>query len=54
MDLDRLITKFQTLEQNRDTLVVTLNRHNAERTQLLDEQFAALSEMIAAKPNPSR
>ena len=49
VDLDRLITKFEALARNQRRLVTTLDRHNAERSQLLDEQFAALSSLIAAK-----
>jgi len=48
VDLDRLMTKFKTLERDRDTLVTTLNERNAEKSRLLDEQFAALSRLSAA------
>jgi polysaccharide pyruvyl transferase WcaK-like protein len=47
VNLDRLIAKFESLERNRDALVAILNEHNAEKTRLLDEQFAALTRMIA-------
>jgi polysaccharide pyruvyl transferase WcaK-like protein len=54
VDLDRLITKFEAVERNRAALVATLDRHNAERSQLLEGQFAALSRLIAAKPSWAR
>jgi polysaccharide pyruvyl transferase WcaK-like protein len=48
VNLDRLIGKFETLERNRDALVTTLDERNAEKARLLDEQFGALSRVIAA------
>jgi polysaccharide pyruvyl transferase WcaK-like protein len=50
VDLDRLIAKFETLERDRDALVTVLDERNAEKSRLLEEQFAALSRMIAAPP----
>jgi len=48
VDLDRLIAKFEILERDRDILATTLDEHNAEKTRLLDEQFSALSQVLAA------
>lgn len=47
VQLDRLIEKFETLERDRDTLVALLHERNAQKTRLLDEQFAALSQLIS-------
>jgi polysaccharide pyruvyl transferase WcaK-like protein len=51
VDLDRMIVKFETLERERDALISTLNERNAEKARLLDEQFVALSRVIAAPSN---
>jgi polysaccharide pyruvyl transferase WcaK-like protein len=48
VNLDRLIAKFEILERDRDTLIATLDECNAEKTRLLDEQFAALSRVMGA------
>jgi hypothetical protein len=48
VNLDHLIGKFETLERDRDALVAILNERNAEKARLLDEQFVALSRVIAA------
>jgi polysaccharide pyruvyl transferase WcaK-like protein len=49
--LDRMIAKFETLERDRDDLISTLDERNAEKTRLLEEQFAALWRVVTA---PSR
>jgi polysaccharide pyruvyl transferase WcaK-like protein len=48
VDFGRLIAKFETLERDRDALVTTLDNRNAEKTRLLDDQFAELSQVLAA------
>ena len=48
VDLDRLIAKFGALERDRDTFIAILDEHNLEKIRLLDEQFAALSSVVAA------
>jgi polysaccharide pyruvyl transferase WcaK-like protein len=53
VNLDRLIGKFETLERDRDALVAILDERNAEKARLLDEQFAALSRVIAAASHPA-
>jgi polysaccharide pyruvyl transferase WcaK-like protein len=47
VNLERLITKFEILERERDVLIAALDERNAEKTRLLDEQFAALSRVIS-------
>jgi polysaccharide pyruvyl transferase WcaK-like protein len=53
IDLDRLIMKFEALERDRDGLVTRLDERNAEKARLLDEQFAALSRVVAEQSNLS-
>jgi polysaccharide pyruvyl transferase WcaK-like protein len=48
VDLDRLIAKFNSLEREHEVLVTTLDKRNAEKTRLLEEQFAALWRVVTA------
>ena len=47
VDLDRMIVKFEILERERDALISTLDERNAEKARLLEEQFLALSRVVA-------
>lgn len=46
VNLDRLIAKFENLERDRESLIARLDERNAVKTQLLEEQFAALSRVM--------
>jgi polysaccharide pyruvyl transferase WcaK-like protein len=53
IDLGRLITKFEAMERHRDVLISTLDQRNTEKARLLEEQFAALSRVVAEPSNLS-
>jgi polysaccharide pyruvyl transferase WcaK-like protein len=54
VDLNRLIAKFEILERDREGLGQHPGRAKCRKTQQLDAQFAALSRLLAARPNPTR
>jgi polysaccharide pyruvyl transferase WcaK-like protein len=54
LDVDRLIEQFEELKSRSDQLTGTMAERNAEKAQLLEQQFAVLSALLFAAGPQSR